>query len=59
MLIWTNFNSFAKTYLIKIACLKNFIILYRGCAYFFANTKEPGTFRSQFLYNFFINFFLL
>ena len=25
MLIWTNFDSFAITYLIKVACFKNFI----------------------------------
>ena len=26
VLIWTNFDSFTNTYLIKVACFKNFII---------------------------------
>ena len=39
VLIWTNFHSFAYTYLIQVACLKNS----GGYAEFFANTKGPGT----------------
>ena len=26
VLIWTDFDSFASTYLIKVACFKNFIV---------------------------------
>ena len=26
VLIWTNFDSFANTYLTKVACFKNFIV---------------------------------
>ena len=35
MLTWTNFDSFAITYLIQVDWFKNFI--------FFANTIGPGT----------------
>ena len=41
MLIWTNFETFAITYLIYAACFKNFICQWRLCL--FANAKGSGT----------------
>ena len=41
MLIWTNFETFAITYLRYAACFKNFICKWRLCL--FANAKGSGT----------------
>ena len=42
MLIWTNFDGFAITYLISAAYFKK-LFSTSSCAYFFANTKGPET----------------
>ena len=44
MLIWTNFDSFAITYVIQVDCFKEFL----------ANTKGSGT---SFQIEFFVEFF--
>ena len=41
MLIWTNFDSFTITNLNKSRLLQKFSN--RGCTWFFASTKGPGT----------------
>ena len=55
MLIWTNFNSFAITYLIQV--VSKVSLSNRGCGYFFANIKLPGTsFQVAILVEFFNEF---
>ena len=48
VLIWTNFDSFAKIYRIQKACCGK-LILQQRCALFLTNTKGPGSsFQSNF-----------
>ena len=43
MLIWTNSDSFANTYLNTSSLLQNFLFSNKGCFYFFSDLKGPGT----------------
>ena len=42
MEVWTNFDSFAITYLISVACFKNFIFQEKLCL-ILSKHKRPGT----------------
>ena len=59
LMTWTNFDSFANIYLISVACFKSFNFQIE--AVFNSLQTEKGlelVFRSQFLQNFLINFFI-
>ena len=57
VLIWTNFDSFANTYLILLTCFKSFIFL--EVVHIFEQTEKglKLVFRQQFLWNLLIIFF--
>ena len=59
MLIWTNFDSFAITYLIKVAFFKNSFSIEAVLNSLQTQKGLELVFRPQFLQSFLMKFFLL